>query len=123
MKRLAPDIGCGYYLGDESCILPWKHEGDHCPADVVLVDRRQRPVNRRYVARVKGAGPIDHRRSERSLDLATVHQYKGREEVFVGPNFADEDRGTSIYRVNRPAVRVGDRWVRRCPDLEVVTPA
>jgi hypothetical protein len=114
-----PDIGCGHFLGDTSCCLPWKHDGDHCPADTVIVDRNLRPLNRRYVVRVRGAGPADHRRELRELDFAHVDQYC-RDRVLLGPNFEDEDRGTSIRSVNRPAVRVGDRWLRRCPDLEVV---
>jgi hypothetical protein len=96
------------------------HEGDHQPAEVVLVDRHLNPVNQRYVMRLRGAGPLDHRRPKRSLDFATVQQYKGREEVWLGSNFEDSNRGVSMHSVNRPAVRVGDRWVRRCPDLEVV---
>ena len=114
-----PDIACGYFLGDTSCVLPWKHGGDHQAADVVIVDRRLRPLNSCYVARVKGAGPVDHRRDLRKLDFATVNQYKG-DRVFLGPNFEDQRRGTQILAVDRPAVRVGDRWLRRCPSLEVV---
>ncbi len=114
-----PDIGCGYFLGDTSCVLRHRHDGEHQPAAVVLVDRRLRPLNRCYVARVKGAGPVDHRRDLRQLDFATVDQYKG-DRVFLGPNFADQQRGTQVRPVDRPAVRVGDRWLRRCPDLEVV---
>jgi hypothetical protein len=115
-----PDIACGYYLGDTSCVLPWKHDGDHEPARVVLVDRRLSPLNGRYVVRVKGAGPADHRQDLRDLDFASVHQYKGRERVFLESNVEDDQRGTEIRSVNRPAVRVGDRWLRRCPNLEVV---
>lgn len=118
---MTPDIGCGYFLGDTSCCAPWKHAGDHQPADTVLVDRRLRPLNRRYVVRVKGAGPVDTRSLDRrALDFATTHQYKGEERVSLGPNYDDADRGTAMRTVNRPAVRVGDQWVRRCPDLEVV---
>jgi hypothetical protein len=123
MEAAVPDIGCCHHLGDTSCVLPWKHDGEHQAAEVVLVDRRLRPLNRRYVVRVKGAGPADHRRDPRALGFASVHQYKGRDQVFLGSNFADSDRGTSSRTVNRPAVRVGDRWVRRCPDLEVVEAA
>jgi hypothetical protein len=115
-----PDIACGYFLGDTCCCLPWKHDGDHEPADTVIVDRRLRSLNRRYVTRVRGAGPADHRRDPRALDFAHVDQYKGRSWVFLSPNFEGEERGTAIRSVNRPAVRVGDRWLRRCPDLEVV---
>jgi hypothetical protein len=115
-----PDIPCNYFLGDTSCCLAWKHDGDHEPADTVIVDRNLQPVNRRYVVRIRGAGPADHRRDPRRLDFASTSQYQGREQVFLGPNFEDDDRGTSTRLVNRPAVRVGDRWLRRCPDLEVV---
>jgi hypothetical protein len=115
-----PDIGCGYFLGDTSCVLPFRHEGGHQPAEVVLVDRYLTPLNRRYVARVKAAGPADHRQDLRNLDFATVDQYKGCDQVFLGPNFVSEQRGSQILPVNRPAVRVGDRWLRRCPSLEVV---
>jgi hypothetical protein len=117
---MSTEIGCGHYLGDTSCVWPYRHEGAHQPADVILVDRRLHPLNHRYVARLKGQGPVDHRTDERQLDFATVHQYKGREEIYLGPNFEDDKRGIQIRRVNRPAVRVGDRWVRRCPELEVV---
>lgn len=68
------------------------------------------------------AGPVDHRRDPRALDFAHVDQYKGSDRIFLGSNFEDEDRGTMVLPVNRPAVRVGDRWVRRCPDLEVFNP-
>lgn len=115
-----PDIACGHFRGETSCCLPWQHDGDHLPAETVIVDRHLQPLNRCYVVRVKGAGPADHRRNPRALDFATTSQYKGREEVRLGPNFAGSDRGTQVRRVNRPAVRVGDRWLRRCPDLEVV---
>ncbi len=115
-------IGCGHFLGDTCCVLPWKHEGDHQPADTVVVDRRLQPINRRYVVKLKGVGPVNARADKRKLDFANVYQADGDNEVFLGPNFADEDRGTAVRRVNRPAVRVGDRWVRRCPDLEVVEP-
>jgi hypothetical protein len=117
-----PDIGCGYMLdGGAVCGLRWKHDGEHEPAEVILVDRRLRPLNRNYVVTMMGSGPVDARNlDERSLDFATVHQYKGREEVWLGSNFEDSDRGTEMRPVNRPAVRVGDRWVRRCPTLEVV---
>ncbi len=115
-----PDIGCDYFCGETSCVLPYKHEGEHQPADVILVDRRLRPLNHQYVARLKGQGPIDHRTDKRQLDFATVHQYKGREEVYLGSNFEDGPPGTFVQCINRPAVRVGDRWVRRCSDLEVV---
>jgi hypothetical protein len=115
-----PDIACGYFLGDTSCCLPWKHDGEHEAAPTVLVDRRLRPLNRRYVVRVTGAGPADHRPVKRDLDFASAHQYRGRDEVFLSSNFEDSRRGTQIRHIDRPAVRVGDRWLRRCPDLEVV---
>lgn len=105
-----PDIGCGYFLGDTSCVRRYKHDGDHEPAETVLVDRQHRPVNRRYVRRV---GSTETR-------FASVHQYKGREEVWLGPNHEDDESGTSIHPVNRPAVRVDGRWFRRHPGLEVV---
>lgn len=118
-----PDIACGYFLGDTSCVRSWKHNGDHQPADVVLVDRRLVPLNRQYVVSLKGQGPIDHRRNPRDLDFATVVQYKGRSEVLLGPNFESSKRGTSSRRINRPAVKVDGRWLRRCPQLEVVNEA
>lgn len=121
----APDIGCGHMLQDgATCGLRWQHDGEHEPADAILVDRRLRPVNRCYVVTVKGSGPVDSRNlDKRKLDFATAHQYKGTDRVFLGSNFEGDDRGTEMRPVNRPAVRVGDRWLRRVPSLEVVNPA
>jgi hypothetical protein len=107
--------------GGAVCALRWKHEGDHQPADAILVDRRLVPLNRCYVVTVKGSGPVDaHNLDKRKLDFATVDQYKGVDRVFLGSNFEGDNRGTGVRPVNRPAVRVGDHWVRRCPTLEVV---
>lgn len=116
-------MDCGNFLGDTSCVLPSGHDGDHQPADTVVVDRRLQPINRRHVIDVDGLAPVDARVDRRRLDFANVYRQDGRDVVFLGPNFEDEKRGTAIVPVNRPAVRVGDRWVRRMPRLEVVADA
>ncbi len=107
-----PDIACGNYLGDTSCILPWKHDGDHQAADAVTVDRNLQPLNRCRVRRV----------GRRESMFANAAEYKGKASVSLTHDSAEgEGRGgVSSQPVNRPAVRIGDRWVRRCPDLEVV---
>ena len=106
-----PDIGCGHHLGDTSCILPFKHGGDHQPAEVVTVDRRLRPLNRQRVRRV----------GRREVMFAAALEYKGKAQVRLVRSGGEESGGKmSSLSVNRPAVRIGSRWLRRCPNLEVL---
>lgn len=110
MSGPVPDIACGHFLGDSSCALPWKHDGDHQPAEVVVVDRHLQPLNRRRVRSNRRGGRVK---------FAHVTEYKGRTQVSLEEEHED-DPGIQILSVNRPAVRVGDRWIRRVPSLQVV---
>lgn len=110
MSAPIPDIGCGHFLGDTCCVLPWKHDGDHQPADTVVVDRNLRPINRRRV-RVG---------DRREVEFAEAHEYRGKVTVTLCSNVVGDDHRIAQRVVSRPAVRVGDRWPRRMPDLEVV---
>lgn len=110
MKRPdGPDIACGYFLGETSCVLRYRHDGDHQPADTVVVDRYLRPINR---CRVRLEG------KRRRIVFANVTEYKGRIQIILSE---DEEQGAASFQdVRRPAVRVGDLWLRRVPNLEVV---
>jgi hypothetical protein len=57
-----------------------------------VVDRRLQPINRCYVVRIKGAGPIDARTDRRLLDFANVYNEDGRDEICVdhGPDCTNE---------------------------------
>ena len=109
MKTTTPDIACNYYLGETCCVLPWKHDGDHQPADVVIVDRDLRPLNGHRVVKLGVRS--------RRIANARSHDYKGKASVSLSWL---RTHVISKQLVNRPAVRVGDRWLRRCPALLVV---
>jgi len=105
----APDIACNHYLGETNCVLPYKHDGDHQPGGVVIVDRNLQPLNGHRVVKLGGRS--------RSFAHARSREYKGGASVTLS---WEKRQGISDQPVNRPAVRIDDRWLRRCPELQVV---
>lgn len=68
------------------------------------------------------AAELGRRIGRRETMFANAYEYKGVASVsLIHDSAVGKGRGgVSSCPVNRPAIRVGDRWLRRCPELEVV---